>query len=100
MAKVKLSLSVSYEKLLNEKGEDYFYRYVIGIAVISRTSITNVENSLLDTADGFFALSRQTGNINFFTIAKILRKAAHKLYRDSLRVPEAPKNKRFLQLVS
>ena len=99
--RLSAKLKQSYEELLVCKGEEYFYRYILGTAVIAKASISDVENSLLDTAEAFFSTARQTGNENFFVIGRVLRKAAHKLYRESLKSSGkiTGGNKRFLQLV-
>src|SRR5689334_22704423 len=98
--KLGTKLISEYEKLLLKKGEDYFYKYVVGRGYLDRTKNENSEIIVLDMSEAFFSLFRQTGNDNYFTIGRILRKAAHRLYRDrvnSINTNEV--NARFLYLV-
>ena len=89
-----------YETLLGNVGETKFYTHILGTGVLSRKHFEYPECMMLEQSEAFFALFRTTGNSNYFTIGKILRRAAHKLYRDSRRNnPEYPKNKKFLDLI-
>lgn len=90
-----------YETLLDKEGEFRFYRHVLGVGLVSRHQFDDPDLMMLDQSDAFFSLFRRTGNEKHFTIAKALRRAAHKLYREFRRISnERPKNSRFLQLVS
>jgi hypothetical protein len=88
-----------YEKLLISKGEEYFYKYAIGCGFMDRSKNDQSEILMLDKADAFFVLFRQTGNNNYFIIGKVLRRAAHRLYRDRLRSNIDAVNVRFLNIV-
>lgn len=89
-----------YEKILITRGEDYFYKYSIGFGFMERIKNQKSDILMLDKSEAFFALYRQTGNYNFFIIGRILRKAAHRLYRDRVKSMDKPEfNNRFLYLV-
>lgn len=89
-----------YETLLKDAGEAKFFSHVFKSGVSARRHFDHHENMMLDQAEAFFALFRTTGNRNYFTIGKLLRRAAHKLYRDSKKkVPNYPANKKFLDIV-
>lgn len=89
-----------YETLLKDAGEAKFFSHVFKSGVSARRHFDHPENMMLDQAEAFFALFRTTGNRNYFTIGKLLRRAAHKLYRDSKKnVQNYPSNKRFLDSV-
>lgn len=74
-----------YENILIKKGEDYFYKYSVGTGYLDRTNFKYPELNMLDRSDAFFILFRQTGNKNYSIIGRVLRKAAHKLYRNRIR---------------
>jgi hypothetical protein len=88
-----------YEILLKEEGADRFYFHILNNGFVAKYNHKNPEVMMLNQSDSFFSLFRTTGNINFFTIGVLLRKAAHKLYRDFRRKKTAPINRRFLQIV-
>jgi hypothetical protein len=86
-----------YETLLRDVGEARFFNHVLKNGVLARRHFEYPENMMLDQSEAFFALFRTSGNQNYFTIGRILRRAAHRLYRDSRkRNPEYPENARFL----
>jgi len=89
-----------YETLLKDVGNSGFYSHILGTAVLARKHYEYPENTMLDQSESFFSFFRSTGNDNYFSIGIILRRVAHKLYRDSRRKnPEYPKNKRFLDII-
>ena len=89
-----------YEALLKDVGEAKFFSHVVVTGVLSRSHFEFPENMMLDQSEAFFILFRTTGNQNYFIIGRLLRRAAHKIYRDSRkRSFEYPINKRFLDIV-
>ncbi len=89
-----------YEARLKKSGEDGLYRYVIGQAILRSGDVIHPEILILDHADAFFAAFRRTGNENLFTIGRVLRRAAHRLYCELHRLHDNyPNNGRFLRLV-
>ena len=90
----------NYLFLLDSKGEEDLYRHVVGIGVMRAVRVRNPEIEILNDSESFFALYRRTGNDSYFKIGKALRRAAHKLYRQFLRInTEKDKNARFLHVV-
>lgn len=92
-------LKSDYENLLIRKGEEYFYRYAVGSGFMDRVDYQYPEMLMLEKAEAFFSLFRQSGNENYFTIGRILRRAAHRLYRNRIRSGELEFNSRFLNIV-
>ena len=90
-----------YETLLTSTGEGRFYKHVLGSAVIAKYESGHPEIVMLDQAEDFFALYRRTGNENYFTIGRLLRRASHRLYREFNREDDKdfPVNRRFLNVV-
>jgi len=89
-----------YSKLLKNKGVDGIYRHVVAIGIINSVNVQNPEIEILDTAEAFFSLYRRTGENAYFEIARTLRKAAHKIYREFLRINSNKEiNMRFLNVV-
>jgi hypothetical protein len=89
-----------YERRLRSGGQDALYRFVVGKGVISRADCGNPELIILDHSDAFFSLYRQTGQEIYFIIGKILRRAAHSLYRELRRIDKNKNiNARFLNIV-
>lgn len=88
-----------YETLLKDVGEARFYSHVFVTGVQARRHFEYPENMMLDQSEAFFALFRTTGNRNYFTIGRILRRAAHRLYRDGKKRNSEYHNKRFLDIV-
>jgi hypothetical protein len=98
--KVTKRIQEEYETLLRDVGEDRFFSHVFGNGVSARRHYEFPEITMLEQSDAFFSLFRTTGDANYFTIGKILRRCSHKLYREGRRKnPEYPINKRFLALV-
>lgn len=98
--KVTKRIQDEYETLLKDVGEDRFFNHVFVNGVSARRHYEYPEVTMLEQSEAFFALFRTTGDSNYFTIGKILRRAAHRLYRDGKRKnPEYPANKKFLHSV-
>ncbi len=89
-----------YEMLLKDAGEMKFFKHILSTGILARRHFDYPEIMMLDQSDAFFVLFRTTGNHNYFTIGKLLRRVAHKLYRDNKsKNVEYPVNKRFLNSV-
>ncbi len=87
-------------------GDDKFYKFLLVYALnkivlfkLQDFKGTSPEVELLFYHDKFMALHRREGNIEFFKIAKIFRKAAHKIYRAMLKKNMIEKSNKFLNLV-
>jgi hypothetical protein len=88
-----------YETFLVRHGENEFLSFLIKSGSIAKAHYDHPEMMMLDQSDDFFSLYRTTGNNNYFTIGKILRRAAHMLYRDNHKKGFTPINNRFFNLV-
>jgi hypothetical protein len=97
--RVDSKITKEYEALLRSVGEQAFYNRVLGSGVLSKRHAVHPEIVMLDQAQEFFALYRRTGNENYFTIGRILRRASHTLYREFHRECKYPVNGRFLNIV-
>lgn len=99
-ARISEKIKEEYERLLCSKGDYYLYRHILGTGILNRQNVEYPEIFFLNQAEAFFALYRQTGNERFFVIGKVLRRAAHRLYRTYRRLNEGyPQNARFLNLI-
>ena len=87
-----------YVKLLHLSGEDKMYQTVIGIGMKASANCSNPEDSILDESDAMLFLYRRTGEEEYLTISKLLRKAAHVVYRQLViqNSDKRPNHKRFL----
>jgi len=95
---MQLSLD-PYITLLEAEGEERLYRRVLGDIIINCDE-EFPELGLLTRSDKFFALFRKTGEEKFFKTGKILRRAAHKLYRERRRTfDNYPTLKDFLDII-
>lgn len=88
-----------------EKGETEFYKLLIAYS-LNKMSLKESKNfispeiELLDYHNAFMSLYRKEGDDNFLKIAKVFRKAAHKIYRVLLKNSIINKNNKFLNLVA
>ena len=98
--KVKQDISDRYASILKAKGEDGLYRHVIGTGIMRSIKVQHPDIEVLNMSEAFFTLFRRTGDETYFIIGKVLRRAAHALYRQFLRLnKDKPKNDRFLNIV-
>lgn len=88
----------TYLEMLLRHGEDGLYRKVLGQGIIRyAANIKNPEVDLLDISEAFFSAYRAGGDDKFFIIGKVLRRAAHTLYRQLKH--DKDQNTRFLNAV-
>lgn len=92
-------------------GEDKFYRFLLTYA-INKLVVINQSNKiepftgtppdlqLLGYHERFVILYRREGNEAYLEIARLCRKAAHKIYRLMLKNGMTVPNAKFLNLVS
>lgn len=91
----------SYLEMLLEHGEVGFYRRCIAMGIMRLADGSkNPEIEILDLSESFFVAFRRSGEEYLFTVAKILRRSAHTLYRKLLKEETIKLNKRFLQMIS
>lgn len=100
MTAIKLSENQvkTYLQMLLENGENGLYRKAIGQGILRyAANIKTPEVELLDISEAFFAAYRRVGDESLFVIGKVLRRAAHTLYRKLKHNDK--KNDRFLNAV-
>ena len=87
-------------------GESKFYRFLLiyamsKIIAIEKQQFNGMPPNLefLEYHDQFIILYRREGEEPYLEIAKIFRKAAHKVYRVMLKKELTTRNEKFLNLV-
>lgn len=88
-----------YKILLDKKGEEGFYKHAIATGIKLSGKIKNPEDDMLQVADAFLLLHRQTGENLYLNFSRIFRRAAHSLYRIFNKKDDKQINKKFLQAV-
>lgn len=89
-----------------EVGEERFYSFLLyyaanKLAMTENGSYKGISPDLefLDYYDRFIILYRREGEEVYLQVAKLLRKAAHKIYRIMLKKDMTARNAKFLNLV-
>ena len=92
-----------------EAGEEKFYRFLLLYALNKLIFISKLgkdsfkgkspEMEFLDCYDQFIILYRREGEEVYLDLARVFRKAGHKVYRVMLKKKMTEKNNRFLNLV-
>jgi hypothetical protein len=87
-------------------GEQKFYRFLLVYALNKLVLIdkgiykgTTPDLEFLDYHDRFIILYRREGDEVYLQVARLFRKAAHKIYRLMLKKQMTPPNAKFLNLV-
>lgn len=87
-------------------GDDKFYKFLLVYALnkliaIEKGEYKGIEPSLelMDYHDRFVILYRREGEEIYLSLARCLRKAAHKIYRVMLKKNMTIRNSKFLNLV-
>jgi len=94
----------NYLLVYKNNGEEKLFKHVIGNAILISTRVPYPEILLLDQSDEFFVMFRRTGDNNYFEIGRVLRRAAHKIYREFAKTYknnnlDYPINAKFLNIV-
>lgn len=91
----------SYIDILKKHGEEGLYRRAIGAGFLRLTKTDSPDLEILDYSDAFFALYRRTGEEDYFSIGKVLRRSAHAVYRELMRQnkDKKPNYQRFLNVI-
>lgn len=96
------------KELINNfnKGEVYLYKFLIVNSIKKIVLLLEEDNfnnspdkDLLNLYEKFMYMYRTEGDEIYLNIAKIIRKAAHKIYRILLKQNHIKKNEHFLNLV-
>ena len=90
----------TYSEMLSGLGDNNFHSRLVGQGIMRfALKIEFPDLELLDLADSFFAASRVKDDEALFRIGRIMRRAAHTLYRHLAKVRKTNNSSRFLQLV-
>ena len=88
-------------------GHDRFFKFLLSygndrLLKIQENSSSGIspEIEFIEYAEHFLVLFRRTGEMDYFTLAAIFRRAAHKIYRVGLKQKITKPNKKFSQLVT
>jgi hypothetical protein len=100
-----IAINKQFEPKFLSMGEERFYRFVLGLALRQLVSLEaggeetmpNIE--LLELHNQFVVLHRREGSEVSLTIAKVFRRAAHKIYRVMLKKGMIEQSPRFLNAV-
>ena len=100
MASIRISKKrrEEYVELLHKSGEEKMFQAAVGIGMKVSADIPNPEDGILDESDAMLTLYRRTGQEEYLTLSKLLRKAAHVVYRQLMiqNSNKKPNRKRFL----
>lgn len=87
-------------------GNERFYKFLLAFGIDRLIKLrdgvskgTNPEIEFLEYYDHFLVLYRRSGEGDYLDLAKIFRRAAHKIYRAALKSNMTEKNPRFLNVV-
>lgn len=88
-------------EVLSLNGEEGLYNYLCRAADRIIMVEEFPEADLIELSDKFFSLYRSVGEENFFILGKVLRRAAHSIYRKSFKFYPNKKinSKKFLNLI-
>jgi len=94
----------NYVNIYITYGKDMLFKRAIGNGILISSQVAYPEIILLDHSEEFFSLFRKTGDNKYFEIGKILRRAAHKIYREFSRIYKNndlnyPINGKFLNII-
>lgn len=99
------TVDVFLEQLKKYGDHNLYLKIVEGWLTIlpaSAKSTENMENQVLGLSDCFFSMFRRTGIKEHFILGKVFRRAAHTIYRESLKRDgeKVPNFTKFLNLIS
>ena len=88
-----------YLSLLQTLGEVGLYQKAVGMGMTKAATNLACDKEILDAAESFLLLYRRTGNDDFATISKVLRRTAHSIMRELVKQTGKTPDSRFLILV-
>ena len=99
--RVSKSTHEDYVRRLKENGERGLFCFVVEQGIAAKAVFKNPDVDVLNQSDAFFKLFRNTGQEVYFTIGRVLRRAAHHLYREfQSKDKKRPINLRFLNIIN
>ena len=98
--KISDKVKDTHLKILKQVGEDGLYKQAIAACLFNQIKRKAPELEALDLSDAFLALYRRTGDEEFLTICRALRRAAHRVFWELSKKSKKrkPYSKRFLTL--
>lgn len=100
LKEISNKVKTEYLHTLRKHGHEAAYRRAIGNAFIRLKDTNHPEIELLDLSEAFLTLYRRSGDGNYFALSRIIRRAAHAVYRELLRMGHNDEiNARFLNVV-
>ncbi len=99
--KISEKVGKDYIQALTDMGPEALCFELVKRGLNEAKNTTTPELDLLEFAEAFFILHRRTENYGYAEVGKIVRKAAHIVYRELLKKDKnkAPNPERFLTLV-
>lgn len=71
-----------YTKLLHQFGEQGLYEKTCGAGMLNSAASPDADIEMLNLSESFFQLYRKTGNEDYATVSRVLRRAAHRVMRE------------------
>lgn len=93
-------IKLNYLNILSTYGEVGLFQRAVGDGIIKSASIKDIDIKMLNLSEAFLGLFRRTGDDNFASISRAIRRAAHAVNRQLMRQDADRKHsKRFLYVV-
>jgi hypothetical protein len=90
----------NYLEMLVLHGEEGLYRRTISMGIMRyAANVKHPEIDILDLSDAFFVVYKKEEIENYYIIGRVLRRAAHTLYRKLLKSKNNKINTRFLNAI-
>lgn len=98
--KISDKVKETHLKILKQVGENGLYKQAIAACLFNQIKRKSPELEALDLSDAFLALYRRTGDEEFLTICRALRRAAHRVFWELSKKSKKKKSysSRFLTL--
>jgi len=94
-----VAIVTKYEAILKNRGELGLYQKIVGSTIVRSVDVVQPDVELLNLSESFFSEFRKSGDNKYFIIGKILRRSAHTIYRQLLKLNKTPINSKFLNMV-
>jgi hypothetical protein len=86
-------------RLLRKHGELGLYEKSVGAGMMEAATNKNYDVEILNLSKSFWQLYCRTGNEDYASVSRVLRRAAHAIYRQLVKQGEKNSDPRFLTLV-
>lgn len=85
--------------MLHKHGERGLYEKAVGAGMAEAATNSNYDVEILHLSESFLTLYRRTGNEDYAAVSRVLRRAAHAVYRQLVKKGAKNNDPRFLTLV-